>query len=343
VYTTLQPSFYPTMSPTEEPTFTPSASPTLEPTFTPSASPTLEPTFTPSASPTLEPTFTIAPTTSTMGSPTRTPSLSPTYPVTSFTAEQVINGIDSNTYYSSTTYQTSLQQSIAACMVGVNSTNVYDIVVSDIASSSSVMIAKGKTSQVSKIHVMVELLPSKSTTASSTASVNAAYKVSVLQTSSTFSYSSLSSQLSTAVSSGQFDTYLASYSSENDAVGFSGCTSTSVTTTNTSPNQPTYSPTKAPSDDDSSSNGLSDGAIAGIVIGTIVGVALIFGVVYYFLIYKDDSSGTANDRFIGSSGNNGGAGSDTSNPIRTSLSNRGSIQSNHGIDEGDKNIRSYDL
>lgn len=110
-------------------------------------------------------------------------------------------------------------------------------------------------------------------------SIKATYDISVRDPS--LSYTSLSSQLSTAVSDGEFTTNLQSFSTSTGATGFATASSTSVTTTDLL-------------DDDNSgggdNNSLSTGAIAGIVIGCAAFVIVIAVSMYYFFSHRATAS-----------------------------------------------------
>lgn len=168
-------------------------------------------------------------------------------------ALQVITGIDLATYNSNVTaYSLTLRQSIAACMAGVSSANIINLVVTEGASSS------------------VHHQSNQKAVLSSTSQIHTAYDVSVRDAS--LSYSSLSSQLSTAVESGQFDTYLTDFAQQTGAVGFVDATSTTVTTEDLEPSD----------DDDDKKTGFTSGEIAGVVVGSLA-VLLILGTLSYFV------------------------------------------------------------
>lgn len=134
-------------------------------------------------------------------------------------------------------------------MTGVSSSNIINLVVTGISSSGV-----GATSAQRAL--------------ASSAQISASYQVSVRD--ATLSYGSLSQQLTSAVQSGQFDTYLAAYGQQTGATGFVGATSTSVTTEDL----------EDTGNDDK--KGFSAGEIAGIVIGSLA-VVLILGTLSYFV------------------------------------------------------------
>ena len=171
----------------------------------------------------------------------------------------MINGVDLNTYNSNvTSYSNTLKMSIASCMSDVSPSNIINLVVTDVA-SSSIMQRMGAS-----------LL-------ASSGSINTVYDVSVRDPS--LSYNSLSSQLSTAVSDGTFTSNLQTYSTSTGATGFATASSTSVTTADLL-------------DDDGGSDdkSLSAGAIAGIAIGCAAFMALLGAAVYYYFSSSAGSS-----------------------------------------------------
>jgi hypothetical protein len=94
----------------------------------------------------------------------------------------------------------------------------------------------------------------------SSSAISTSYDVSVRNAALT--YDSLSQQLTTAVTTGQFDTYLADTSATTGATGFDGATSDQVTTENLQGG-------------DDSKKKMPGGVIAGIVLGTLAVILLI--------------------------------------------------------------------
>jgi beta-lactamase regulating signal transducer with metallopeptidase domain len=91
----------------------------------------------------------------------------------------------------------------------------------------------------------------------------------VAQTSSSLTYSSLSSQLTAAVSSGSFNKYMALYGAKYGAPSLVNCTSSSIETVDESPS----------TSSDSSDSSLSQATITIILIVAIVlAVTVFFGV-----------------------------------------------------------------
>lgn len=171
---------------------------------------------------------------------------------------QTINGVSIDEYNEDPeAYDETLTESIADTMDGVESDDILDLQV--IAGSSSDRRLTGDE------HRRLQ------------DSIEASYIVEVRDADQ--SYESLSSQLSDAVTSGQFNTILQTNAAANGATGLEDATSDSVTTTNLLADNGNNKKK------DDSDDGLSDGAIAGIVIGVLAGV-IIIGLIAYFVINK---------------------------------------------------------
>lgn len=215
-----------------------------------------------SATPSMVPSSTI---------PSQAPSFAPApYPVTVFAASQTLVGISASTFNANPNNTLALQSSIAACMSGVTSSNVLNLVVTDSTSTNAAH------------HMMLRL----SSVAVSDVTSTASYSIYVANADSATSYSTLSNQLQTAVSQGTFNTLLQAYATQYGATSLSFVTSNSVATENLVPS------------DSGSDDGLSDGAIAGIVIGSVVGASLLFAVVYYLHTRSSGSSNGGNNDSI---------------------------------------------
>ena len=110
--------------------------------------------------------------------------------------------------------------------------------------------------------------------ASGPPSIDVSYTVSV---STGLSADDLETLLSTAVTSGTFDTHLHYFANYGGAVVFYHASSSSVTTTTAS------------TDDSSSTPVLSTGGIIGIAIGGFCFVVLVCGGIYYFMAKRSTS------------------------------------------------------
>jgi hypothetical protein len=150
-------------------------------------------------------------------------------------------------------YTATLKDVIAACMDGVSPEEIVDMVVKDVTSSA----------------VAASLLRGGDVAVQTSGSIRVTYTVTVTVTDDG-TYDTLSSELVSAVNSGEFNDYLTEYGSSTGAVYYIGATSNSVTITNVNAND----------DDSSDGAGLSGGAIAGIVIGVLAFVALLGAVGY---------------------------------------------------------------
>jgi hypothetical protein len=253
-------------------------------TAIPSSTPVAQPSTMPVVTPTNQPVVTPIPT---AASPSQKPSFAPVnYPVTYFGASQVIDGISLSTFNSSYNYTLALAASIADTMVGVTASDIYALEVTNSVSSSVLMKALKKAKkQGAKALLTVH---AKRTEASSGTAVSASYDIYVIETSSSLSYSSLSSQLVAGVTSGAFNSYLNNNSVIYGASGLAGCTSSSVSTINFVTSEPTMQPT------------IRGGAIAAIVIGVLVAIGSIaFGIYYYMYQVRfksDEESETGSNR-----------------------------------------------
>lgn len=162
----------------------------------------------------------------------------------------MINGISITTYNSDPAlYGSVIIESIADCMTGISANNITGVVILPASRRLSSAIVKQDTSS------------------------NAiAVSYVVQSTNPTLSYTSVSTQLSAAVSGGTFNSILNANAMAVNAVALEGCTSSSVTTQSL-----------APADDNDDNSSLSTGAIAGIVVGGLVGLGLILALIAYCL------------------------------------------------------------
>lgn len=169
-----------------------------------------------------------------------------------------------------------LKQTIADCMEGINSEDITDFVVSS-ATTRRLLLTKEQTA--------IGMMDHRQLPATTTDAILTSYIVRTANPDLT--YDTLTTQLTTAVDAGVFDTFLSTNAEQQGATELVGCQTSSVSTT--------YVDTSS----GSSSKGLSAGVIAGIVIGVIVGVALIAAAVFCIfnkeqkIIPTSGGSGTA--------------------------------------------------
>eukprot|EP01034_Spumella_vulgaris_P022773 gene22773-28935_t len=200
----------------------------------------------PSRTPTRYPTF---------GTPSRAPSVAGSTPAPTvanlikFSASQVITGISYTTYLTnSSNYERTIKAAVAQTMTGVTPQNIIDFVV---AAASSRRLTSGVN-----------------------ASISTSYTVSVNEQGQDFT--SLSTQLQSAISSGLFNSYLGAYAAQYNAIALEGTTSSLTSVSNDISSSDS-------SDEDETIGG---GAIAGIVIGVLIVLALFGAVAHHFLNEK---------------------------------------------------------
>lgn len=150
-------------------------------------------------------------------------------------------------------YANTLALSIAACMEGVEAGNIINLVATGTSSSATGAALRGGDAGARVL--------------ASSSAISTSYDVSVRN--AALSYDSLSQQLTTAVTTGAFDTYLSTYSATTGASGYDGATSDEVTTENLQ------------GGDNDSKKKVPGGVIAGIVLGTLA-VILLIAVGLYF-------------------------------------------------------------
>jgi hypothetical protein len=176
--------------------------------------------------------------------------------------------------------------SIAACMDGVAPSNVINLMAASSVSSVSV---------------------GRLTVSATGDAISTSYEVSVHN--AALSYSSLSSQLSAAVTSGAFDDYVGLYSAQTGAAGLQGTTSDSVDTEDL-----------APSDDDNGSDkGLSSAEIAGIVLGAVAGLLALCVGVWLCLRWRNTTQAAAPQRTSRTTDSSAASGGVTVNPISSKV------------------------
>lgn len=161
-----------------------------------------------------------------------------------------------------------IAQSIANCMSGIQASDITELTVTGasrrLVSSSLVEFSVSLRAALSEEHRQLQ----------TSNSVHTSYVV-VSHTAGT-TYESLSSQLTTAVNNGNFNSYLSTNAQQQGATALETVTSAPVTTEPVSTSS------------GSSSDSLSGGAIAGIVIAVLVVVGVIVGVAYYYIVYGFD-------------------------------------------------------
>jgi cell wall integrity and stress response component len=214
----------------------------------PTALPTIAPTFTPTATPT--------------ATPTQVPTAQPTKqtsPVLQFSSNLTLAGL------TSPTLDTLSQQ------VVVNTTAI------SMAIASKYVSFLGQTA-VPSVSVSIVKLEKKINT-DGTYSVIASTLTKIPTSNPDSLYTSLTTALDNAVSSGQFSTTLQEV---GDAAGDTQTANAQCTGVSNSAPIISYPPSSS-----NNSNGLSGGAIAGIVIGVLAGVALIGAAIYYYLFIME--------------------------------------------------------
>jgi hypothetical protein len=179
----------------------------------------------------------------------------------------VINGISIDTYNSNKTlYGNTLALSIAACMEGVEAANIINLVATGASSSASVAALRGGGAGTRVL--------------ASSSAISTSYDVSVRN--AALSYDSLSQQLTTAVTTGMFNTYLATYSTTTGASGYEGATSDEVATANLQ------------GGDNDSKKKVAGGVIAGIVLGCLAVILLIAVGLYFSFRHRMGGASSSN-------------------------------------------------
>lgn len=151
-----------------------------------------------------------------------------------------------------------IQQTVAASMIGVVPSDVINVVASAASASASVWTQQLRA--LSRYHPLAG------------SAITVSYEVS---TYSSFSEESLQSQLKNAVKTGTFDTLLSSYATSNGATGLVGATSDTISMTSLSDD-----------DTDDDTTRIRPALIALIAIGCIVAIVVIVEAVYSNCIYK---------------------------------------------------------
>jgi len=197
------------------------------------------------------------------GAPTLKPAFYPTvfptanvYEQVSFTVTQVIDGIDSATYMSSTMNAYVLVTTIASVMTGVPSSAVINVQI-------------GNTSPTRRrLGDVLEASPQ----AMAGKAIAATYSI---ITTTIYSQDQLYSELSNSVNTGTFTSVLNNYATSLGAPNLSGCTSNKVNY---------YG--EGDGSGGSGSLSLSIGAIIGIVVGVLGGITLITALVVWIVVQR---------------------------------------------------------
>jgi len=271
------PSEVPTVIPTNISTNTSTSPPTPIPTSKPTFSPTEQPTCIPSVIPTISPSF--VPSKKPSVAPTRRPTLTPTVALTTleFSTGVNMNGITADAC--TQVCQDAAITAMASSMSGVNKDQVTITEILDIGKRFLKIVLSGTESGIKisfSIKAYLELL------GYSAIDANAAYE-------------SLTTQISSSVTSGTFQstmievslamnsTDLSEVVVDNSTLVFGNYTVFVAKT-----DSPTMTPTSATDSSSNASGALAAGGIVGIVIGAIV----IFGIacaIFYYVKVADQS------------------------------------------------------
>jgi hypothetical protein len=250
------------------------APPTMAPTIMPSAAPSVKPTLSPILKPSMSPTRVP---TSTLVSPAPSQALS-----VEFQASQIISGITYDTYMANQDANNQvLLSSIAACMTGITTDDISQLTVTAASRRLRKLMNDASVTIVS-VSWMSGL------TATTSDSISASYVVATSNPS--LSYSTLSSQLATAVSNGTFAGYLTYYGTQvSGGSDLVGCTSSPVSTSNVITDN----------DDNSGSNGVNVGLAVGLSIGLFAFCVCASFAAYYF--YSKSTGESSSSRGNGGS------------------------------------------
>lgn len=297
----LAPTTPPTVNPTVAPTATPSVTPSRSPTATPSLAPTARPTVTPSEQPSKEPTITEYPTFTPTITPTESPTHSPTFTPTS--AVLVTLEFNVTQGYSGVTeaqYESNLEENnlIIAETVAEYMDNIYaeDVTVIKVETPSEPSAAPTEAPTLAPLTLAQEQQKSLASAVSEqketlilTYTVKLPDLYAAGYTSAVQAYDELTADLTDAIKSGNFTSYMRELANENAILTFATgrrlqTASALVNATGLQPVFSNFSVTVSTQGGESSNDdNLSDGEIAGVVIGTVVGVGLLAGASYYLI------------------------------------------------------------
>jgi len=305
------PTTSPTIAPTRKPTISPTVAPTRKPTMAPTVkpgAPTVRPTIQPTVAPSAKVTF--APTRNPSAMPTRTPTIAPskqTTPILTFTSAVSLSGVTSTT----------LDQASQQAVVSAAATSMK------ISTSSVTYVSTSPTTFINSLR----MFSNKKSVVVASYSVVANLKVSVPVTTSTSTevYQSLTAQLSSAVTQGNFTTTLQQASAD---LGATETASAAATDVSEGPAEVTE-----PGSSGGSSSGLSAGAIAGIVIGVVGGLTIVAVALWFYLGRKSALNSAATSHRSTSN-------SVSSDPSRTEavFSTDSTISKMHLDVKGDENL-----
>lgn len=267
---TLSPSTKPSGKPSSKPSAKPSTRPTVKPSSMPSASPTTNPaqisafptgmkSMAPTARPTLLPTS--GPTRSPVSLPTWQPTIhsstpQPTSSPVSLDVDQIINKCGYDSYLQNTTaYVLTITNAVVASVKGITLSDITDFVMYPPADTLTL-------SQLSFIQIMT----SSSLSSDPSTSTTLSFSYTIISTNSAVTANGLSSELTTSINNGDFDSFLSYFAKIFGATGLEAGADAG-----------TFSTSSSSSSNNSSLNG---GIIAIIVLVVVLVVAVTVGVCY---------------------------------------------------------------
>lgn len=279
---TVAPSAAPTAAPTEPPTVAPTATPVVGPTVAPTAAPTAAPTVAPTAAPTVA--HTVAPTASQTEAPTVAPTVSPSRLPTLAPSAEVgapLLVFDSSLDFSGVS---------AAAMEGDSA--AQDAAVEATATSFGNGVTVEQLQYVSATDITRRALAADAARRlvdQCSVTVRIVVPVEQLGTDSDAAYVALTGNLSAAVSSGAFDTALATAAIDRGATStLTGISTAAVSSGESVVFDSSDSPTVAPSTGPESSGG-SGTDMTAVWGGVAVGVIIVFcaAIAYYHYMLRN--------------------------------------------------------